>query len=48
MKENLKKLLDALLEAGQDFSVSEGQSEITIWVGDWSLNMKSDGKWELR
>lgn len=47
MKDNLKKLLDALVESGKDFSVDSGQTEIRLWLDNWSLVLDSNGKWRL-
>lgn len=47
MNDKLKKLLEALVESGMDFHVSDEQGEIGIWIGDWSLTMNKNGKWSL-
>lgn len=47
MNEKLKKLLDALIASGKDFSLDNDQSEIRIWLEDWCLVMDSSGKWKL-
>ena len=48
-KNNFEKLLTALIE-GEDvtnFSVEKDEKKIQILVGDWSLELHGNGKWEI-
>ena len=48
-KNNFEKLLTALIE-GEDvtnFSVEKDEKKIQILVGDWSLELHDNGKWEI-
>lgn len=47
MKDNLKKLVDELIKAGKDFSVYNEQSEVSIFMDDYSLVLNANGKWRL-
>ena len=49
IKSNFEKLLVGLIE-GEDvtnFSVEKDEKKIQILVGDWSLELHGNGKWEI-
>jgi len=48
-KDPFNKLLTGLIEGNDvtNFSVEKDQKQIQILLGDWCLQLNSNGKWEI-
>lgn len=47
MSDKIQKLVEELIKAGFDFTLDNEQSEVRIYLEDYSLVLSVNGKWRL-